>query len=101
VKHRVDLSVLAGQRLVHRRQGGLDDRAGFVRQSMRDALARLDFREARRHVELLQAMRAGAERPLSETEQTALFARLRKQVEEAVRRRVPDRDRTPGAEEPS
>jgi len=77
---------LAARRLTRKRHGDLESRVASVCQDMRDAMVRLDWREARRQSELLQAMGAGLPRPLSEAEREALFAKLTRLIAEAKAR---------------
>jgi hypothetical protein len=86
VKTCVEVSKLAAQRLSARRHVDLEERSAPVREAMIAAMVRLDWREARRQAEVLQSMGAGARGPITEAEQIALVAKLRRLIAEAQAR---------------
>jgi hypothetical protein len=86
VKPCVDFTKLAARRLLARRGTDIEGRAASVRQAMRDAMVRLDWREARRQAEVLQSMGAGVCGPMIEAERTALFAKLQRLIAKAKAR---------------
>ncbi len=79
----VGVTKLAARRLSARRQIDIEARAAPVRQAMQDAMVPLDWREARRQAEILQAIGAGACGPMTEVERTALFAKLERLIADA------------------
>jgi hypothetical protein len=82
VKALPSISALAARRLTWKSQGDVESRAAPVRRALLDALVRLDQRDARRQSDLLQAMGAGATRPLSLAEREALVAKLTRLITE-------------------
>ncbi len=77
------LAALATQGLAKRHGPEIEARAAEVREAMRTALARLDWREARRQADLLHAMGFGRKGPMSSTEREALLAKVARLVAEA------------------
>ena len=77
------LAALATRRLAKRDGPELEARAAEVREAMRTALARLDWREARRQADLLHPMGFGRKGPMSSTEREALLAKVAKLVADA------------------
>jgi len=57
-----------------------------VHEAMIAAMVRLDWREARHQAEVLQAMGAGKQGPMSEAEQADLVARFTRLIDEAKAR---------------
>lgn len=80
------MPALAARRLTRKRHGNLESRVALVRQAMRDAMVRLDWREARKQAELLQAIGAGSVRPPSVADREALVAKLTRLIAEAMAR---------------
>jgi len=66
------LAALATQRLAKRHGPEIEARAAEARLAMREAMARLDWREARRQAEALHAMGFGRKGPMSSTERREL-----------------------------
>jgi len=85
LKRSPSLAALAVARLIQRTHGESASHAVSVREALRDAFVRLDWREARRQAGLLSAMGPGAA-PLTEAERGALFAQFARLIAEAQAR---------------
>ncbi len=81
------IGAMAARRLAEQRQPEVDARIAETQEAMLAALARLDWREARRHADQLHAMGFGQRRPMTEQEQAQLHEKVAKLI--AARRRLP------------
>ena len=77
------LAALATQRLRKRHGPEIEAKAAEVREAMRTALARLDWREARRQADLLHAMGFGRKTPMRQQERVELLAKVTKLIADA------------------
>ena len=77
------LAALATQRLAKRHGPEIEARAAEAQLAMREAIARLDWLEARMQAEALHAMGFGRRGPMSSTEREALLAKVAKLVADA------------------
>jgi len=83
VKGLKGLAALATQRLAKRHGPEIEARAAEAQLAMREAIARLDWLEARMQAEALHAMGFGRKGPMSSTEREALVAKVAKLVADA------------------
>ena len=83
MKAPLGIAGIAAQRLATRQRAGTNERVKEAQLAMREALARLDWREARRQADLLHAMGFGRKGPMSSTEREALLAKVARLVAEA------------------